>query len=179
MPLTVASTQPLRRRQHSELSSTVEPASPPRKRPPRGLYAEESKHPDFVHTCVHVLSPDEVTSPSQQSTPSSPAIGTSRRAVLLATDIAGVPSFPDMEGELPASSYRSPPVSPVIDMSAYDLPLTVLPAPETHSEYPLPFTPSAAMLKDHPDSAALVTQPALSRPDCKYFPIFDERVHSS
>ena len=38
------------------------------------------------------------------SIPASPTIGTTRRALLLATDIAGVPCIPDMEGVLPASS---------------------------------------------------------------------------
>ena len=46
------------------------------------------------------------------SAPASPTIGTSRRALLLATDIAGVPCFPDMEGELPAS----PPVLPLLHL---------------------------------------------------------------
>ena len=90
-----------------------------------------------------------------------------------------MPSFPDIEDELPASSNRFPPVSPVIDMSAYDLPLPVLPTPETHSEYPVPFSPSATMPKDNLNSADLVNQPAPPRPDCKYFPIFDKRVHDS
>ena len=55
------------------------------------------------------------------STPTtSPTIGTSRRAVLLATDIAGMPSFPDMEDELPASSNRHSPC-----LACYDLPLPV------------------------------------------------------
>ena len=116
----------------------------------------------------------------EHSTPTtSPTIGTSRRAVLHATDIAGVPSFPDMEDELPASSNRYSPPSPVIDMSAYDLPLHVLPAPETYSENSLPLSPLVAMPKDHPDSAALVNQPALNRSDCILFPIFDKRVNNS
>ena len=105
-----------------------------------------------------------------------------RRVVLLATDIAGVPSFPDMEGELPASSYRSPPASPVIDMSAYDLPLPVLSAPDIYSENSMPFSPLAAMPEDNPNPAAFVRQPAPNRPaqpDCKLFPLFDKRVNNS
>ena len=64
-------------------------------------------------------------------------------------------------------------------MSAYDLPLHVLPAPETYSENSLPLSPLVAMPKDHPDSAALVNQPALHRSDCILFPIFDKRVNNS
>ena len=112
-----------------------------------------------------------------QSTTSSPIIGTSRRALLLATDIAGVPCFPDMEGELRASSHCSPPASPVIDMSAYDLPLPVFPA------LSIPTSPVAtgAIL----DMADLDSQPVsiLGRrpapPDCNIFPIFDKRVRHS
>ena len=87
-----------------------------------------------------------------------------------------------MEGELPASSYRSPPASHVIDMSAYDLPLPVFPAPEIYSENSLPLSPLAAMPEDNPNPAALVTQPAPdgpAQPDCKLFPIFDKRVNNS
>ena len=73
----------------------------------------------------------------------------------------------------------NPPVSAVIDMSAYDLALPVSPAPETYSENSKPFTPSAAIPKDHTDSAALVNQPALTRSDCILFPIFDKRVYNS
>ena len=106
----------------------------------------------------------------------------SRRAVILDTDIAGVPCFPEMEGGLPASSYRSPPMSPVIDMSAYDLPLPVFPAPEIYSENSWPFLPLAAMPEDNPNPAALVKQPAPNRsaqPDRILFPSFDKRVNNS
>ena len=113
-----------------------------------------------------------------------PTIVTSRRAVLLATDIAGVPSFPDMEGGLPAFTYRSPPASPVIDMSAYDLllPVPVFPAPEIYSENSLPYLPLAAKPEDNPDPAALIRQPAPNRsaqPECILFPSFDKRVNNS
>ena len=91
-----------------------------------------------------------------------------------------------MEGVLPASSYRSPPASPVIDMSAYDLAflpvLPVFPAPEIYSENSLPLLPLAATPEDNPNPAALVSQPAPNRPaqpDCKLFPIFDIRVYNS
>ena len=112
----------------------------------------------------------------------SPTLGTSRRAVLLATDIAGVPVFPDMEGELPASSHRSPPALPVIDMSAYDLPLPVFPAPEIYSYISLPVSPLAAMPEDNPNPADLVSQPASTgpaQPACILVPNFDKRVHNS
>ena len=93
-------------------------------------------------------------------------------------------SFPDMEGVLPASSYRSPPASPVIDMSAYDVPVPVpvFPAPEIYSENSLPLLPLAAMPEDNPNPAALVRQPAPhgpAQPDCKLFPLFDKRVNNS
>ena len=89
-----------------------------------------------------------------------------------------------MEGALPASSYRSPPASPVIDMSAYDLllPVPVFPALETYSENSLPFLPLAAMPEDNPNPAALVRQPApniSAQPDCILFPSFDKRVNNS
>ena len=86
-----------------------------------------------------------------------------------------------MEGELPASSYRSLPASPVIDMSAYDLPL-VFPAPEISSENSLPVSPFAAMAEDNPNPADLVSQPASTgpaQPACIIFPIFDKRVYNS
>ena len=89
-----------------------------------------------------------------------------------------------MEGELPASSSSSPPASPVIDMSAYDLPLPVpvFPAPEIYSENSLPVLPLDAMPEDNPNPAALVSQPAPhgpAQPDCKIFPLFDKRVNNS
>ena len=84
----------------------------------------------------------------------------------------------------PASSYRSPPVSPVIDMSAYDwpLPAPVFPIPEIYSENSLPYLPLAAMPEDNPNPAALVRQPAPhgpAQPDCILFPLFDKRVNNS
>ena len=89
-----------------------------------------------------------------------------------------------MEGGLPAFTYRSPPASPVIDMSAYDLllPVPVFPAPEIYSENSLPFLPLAAMPEDNPNPAALVRQPAPNRsaqPECILFPSFDKRVNNS
>ena len=97
-----------------------------------------------------------------------------------------MPSFSDTEGELLASSYRSTPASPVIDMSAYDLllpvPVPVFPAPEIYSENSLPFSPLAAMPEDNPNPADLVSQPAsteLAQPACNIFPIFDKRVNNS
>ena len=89
-----------------------------------------------------------------------------------------------MEGGLPAYSYRSPPASPVIDMSAYDLllPVPVFPAPEIYSENSLPYSPLAAMSEDNPNPAALVRQPAPNRsaqPECILVPIFDKRVNNS
>jgi hypothetical protein len=89
-----------------------------------------------------------------------------------------------MEGELPASSHRSPPASPVIDMSAYDLPLPVpvFPAPEIYFENSLPFLPLAAKPEDNPNPAALIRQPAPNRsaqPECILFPSFDKRVNNS
>ena len=92
-----------------------------------------------------------------------------------------MPSFPDMEGELPASSYRSPLASPVIDMSAYDLPLPVSPSPEIYSENSLPFSLLAAMPEDNTDCSALDSQPTLNRseqPDCILFSNFDKRVYN-
>ena len=67
-----------------------------------------------------------------------------------------------MKGGLPAFTYRSPPASPVIDMSAYDLllPVPVFPAPENYSENSLPYLSLAAMPEDNPNPAALVRQPA-------------------
>ena len=94
-------------------------------------------------------------------------------------DIAGAPSFPDMEGELPASSYRSPPVSPFIDISTNDLSLSVSPAPEIHSKNSLPLSPSGAMSEDNHDRATLVSQSSLYRaeqPGCKLFAIFVKRI---
>ena len=87
-----------------------------------------------------------------------------------------------MEDELLASSNCSPPASPVIDMSAYDLLLPVSTAPEIYSENSLPFSPPAVTPKDHPDSTALVSQPALNRseqPGCILFPNFHKRVYNS
>ena len=89
-----------------------------------------------------------------------------------------------MEGGLPAFSYRSPPASPVIDMSAYDLllPVPVFPAPEIYSENSLPYLPLAAKPEDNPNPAALIRQPAPNRsaqPECILFPIFDKRVNNS
>ena len=137
---------------------------------------------DILHAEASPLLPS--SSPSTPS-PASPTLGTSRRAVLLATDIAGAPSFPDMEGELPASSYRSPPASPVIDMSAYDLPLPALPvfpAPEICSEISLPVSPLTVMPEDSPNPADSDSQPASTgpaQPACIIFPIFDKRVYNS
>ena len=157
--LKTATTAPSdRRRRRSELSPNEEPASPPRKRAPMGLQT-----PDPYLPCEPVQG--DAQSSLSPSPTSSPTIGTSRRAVLLATDIAGVPSFPEMEGVLPASSYRSPPASPVIDMSAYDLPLLVpvFPAPDIYSENFLPFLPLAATPEDNLNPAVLVRQPAPNR----------------
>ena len=87
-----------------------------------------------------------------------------------------------MEGVLPASYPRSSPASPVIDLSAYDLSLPVLPSLDISSENLLPMLPLAAMPKDIPNSAALACQPAPNRseqPACKLFPIFDKRVYNS
>ena len=83
-----------------------------------------------------------------------------------------------------AFSYRSPPASAVIDMSAYDLLLLVpvFPAPEIYSENSLPFLPLAAMPEDNPNPTALVRQPAPNRsaqPECIIFPSFDKRVNNS
>jgi len=150
------------------------------------MHVKACNNQDPVHYHDLVLLQDEASlplpSPSTfSSSPASPTLGTSRRAVLLATDIAGVPSFPDMEGELPAS-YRSPPASPVIDLSTYDLPLPVLPSLDNSSENSFPMSPLAAMPEDIPNSAALVSQPAPNRseqPACKIFPIFDKRVYNS
>jgi len=105
------------------------------------------------------------------SPPSSPLLGTSRRALLLATDIAGIPCFPDMEGVLPASSNRSPPVSPVIDMSAYDLlsPVSSMPS--------MPPVVSTGDIADSQPAPSRGSRPAL--PDCISSPDFDKRVHYS
>ena len=174
--LQTATTTPSdRRRRRSELSPNEEPSSPPRKRAPRDLY-----NPDPYLHCEPAHGDAQSSQPPSPTT--SPTIGTSRRAVLLATDIAGVPSFPDTEGVLPASLYRSPPASPVIDMSAYDLPLSIFPAPEIYSENSLPSSPLAAMPGDNPNPADLVSQPAsprLAQPACNIFPIFDKRVNNS
>ena len=81
-----------------------------------------------------------------------------------------------------APTHRSPPATPVIDMSAYDLTLPVLPDPENFSDNSLPFSPLAAISEDNTDSAALVSQPAPNRseqPACILFPIFDKRVYNS
>ena len=87
-----------------------------------------------------------------------------------------------MEGELPAS-YRSPPASPVIDLSTYDLPLPVLPSLDNSSENSFPMSPLAAMPEDILNSAALACQPAppprSEQPACKLLPIFDKRVYNS
>ena len=176
-PPTAATTPTDRRRRRSELSPNEEPSSPPRKRAPKGLSTSDPYLP-----CKPVQG-DALSSQSPSPT-MPPTIGTSRRAVLLATDIAGVPSFPDMEGGLPAFTYRSPPASPVIDMSAYDLllPVPVFPAPEIYSENSLPYLPLAAMPEDNPNPAALVRQPAPNRsaqPECILFPSFDKRVNNS
>ena len=73
------------------------------------------------------------------------------------------------------------PMSPVIDMSAYDLPLPAFPAPENYSESSLLLLPLAAMSEDNPNPAALVRQPAPNRsaqPECILFPSFDKRVNN-
>jgi hypothetical protein len=170
--------RPFRRRKRFE-TSLAELSSSPCKRTTRELHTEECA------TLHDESSPLLPSSPTSTPPPASPTLGTSRRAVLLATDIAGVPSFPDSEGALPASSYRSPPASPVIDMSAYDLPLPVspvFPAPEIYSDISLPVSPSAAMPEDNPNPADLVSQPASTgpaQPACILFPIFDKRVYHS
>jgi hypothetical protein len=121
------------------------------------------------------LNPDAASSEAH-SAPASPTIGTSRRALLLATDIAGVPCFPDMEGALPASP-QCPSPAPVIDMSAYDLPLPVFPA------LSIPTSPVATgAILDIADSdsqpvSVLGRRPA--SPDCNILPIFDKRVRHS
>ena len=109
------------------------------------------------------------------STPSSPLLGTSTRAVLLATDIAGIPSFPDMEGVRLASPNRSPPALPVIDMSAYDLPFPVS---------SMPFMPPVVSTGDTlnhtaDNQPAPPHDPRPSPSDCIYSPDFDKRVHNS
>ena len=83
-----------------------------------------------------------------------------------------------MEGELPASSYRSPPALPAIDMSAYDLPLPAFPVS--------PSTPTSPVATgDNLNTADLDSQPASvlghrpAPPDCSIFPIFDKRVRHS
>jgi hypothetical protein len=110
-------------------------------------------------------------SPDRPSLPASPLIGTSRRALLLATDIAGIPCVPDLEGVLLASSNRSPPVSPVIDMSAYDL---LLPVSSMPSMPPVVSTGDSADSQPAPSRGS---RPAL--PDCIYSLDFDKRVHNS
>ena len=87
-----------------------------------------------------------------------------------------------MEGGLPKSSHRSPTASPVIEMSAYDLPVPVFPALEICFENSLPLLPLADMPEDNPNPAALVSQPAPhgpAQPDCKLFPLFDKHVNNS
>ena len=67
-------------------------------------------------------------------------------------------------------------------MSAYDLPLPVLPASDIYSENSLPFSPLATMPEDNPDRAALLRQCAPNRsaqPECILFPNFDKRVNNS
>ena len=116
---------------------------------------------------THTSAMEDMPSP-----PSSPLIGTSRRALLLATDITGIPCFPDMEGVLPESSNRSPPVSPVIDMSAYDLLLPVSSMPSMP-----PVVVSTGDNADNQPAPSRGSRPAL--PDCIYSPDFDKRVHNS
>ena len=109
--------------------------------------------------------------PSIPSPPSSPLLGTSIRALLLATDIAGIPSFPDMEGVRLASYNRSPPVSHVIDMSAYDLLLPVSSMPS------MPPVVSTGDIADSQPAPFRGSRPAL--PDCICSPDFDKRVQNS
>jgi hypothetical protein len=102
-----------------------------------------------------------------------------------------------MEGELlEEPRYRSPPTTPVIDMSAYDLRSPVLPAlslpvSELYPELsPIFLPPVTVESHDNPPSAALVSQPApaatisqqstgSTRLCSRYFPIFDKRVNNS
>jgi hypothetical protein len=119
----------------------------------------------------HTLSPVDPTSLQL-----SDAVGSSRRAITLATDIAGAPTFPDDAEGVP--SERTPPLTTsVIDMSAYDL--TVLPAlsaPENYSEI---LAPSTCLLATSQTSIPASMPRSATQPDCKYFSIFDKRVNNS
>ena len=75
------------------------------------------------------------------------------------------------EGVLLASSNRSPPVSPVIDMSAYDLLLPVSSMPS------MPPVVSTGDIADNQPAPSRGSSPA--QPDCIYSPDFDKRVHNS
>jgi len=112
-------------------------------------------------------SPDAVPTPE-----SSPTLSSSRRALIQATDITGVSCFPELEGELSAITYRSPPTSPVIDMSAYDLLSPVIPS-----------LPPADFSTADPTTADVTSPPITSSidnlPVCIYFCTFDKHVYNS
>jgi hypothetical protein len=104
----------------------------------------------------------------------SSGIASSRRAVILATDIAGVPA---MEEEEPQEWTHLSPMSPVVDMSAYDLlDLPPLPVSEMYSEHSPPGALASTTFTTSTPAKLASTKP---QPDCTYFPIFYKRVNNS
>jgi hypothetical protein len=129
-----------------------------------------------------------ITTSIQLSSDTSPdttdGICSSRRAALLATDIAGVPYLPgDEDGAAPEPCSTSPDL-PVIDLSAYALVDCLPPPPDAdrlfESITSLPFpqldssssvTTPTSMPASEPNSSIPTCRS--TQPACKYFSIFD------